>query len=136
MTITTLTPAEFAAMAPKVDANQKAMREGPNPRNPETHPLPFPEVGNAETGKVEQYRLRMERPGEFTAYLSCDGQRVTVWTGDTLGYVTGGLSTWRDNFGGERCAFSFTMAGQDYYARGGGKGMYCRCKAYKGGKRG
>lgn len=131
MTIETLTAEQFADLAPKVDANQKFMRNAPNPRDPETHPLPFPDVGNDETGKVEQYRLREEKPDRFGAYLSSDGKRVTTWTGDTLGYVMGTVNEPRF---ATRVSFSFRMAGRDYYAQGGGRGMYCGCKAYKGSK--
>ncbi len=129
MTIETLTAAEFAALAPKVDANQKAMRELPNPRLPAKHPLPFPDVGNAETGKVEQYRLRAEKPDTFGAYLSCDGTTVTTWTGDILGYVMGSPVT--NPRYGRSARFAFRMNGRDYYAQGGGRGMCCGCKAYK-----
>lgn len=130
MTITTLTKRRYATLAPKVHANQEFMRNAPNPRDPATHPLPFPEVGNAETGLVEQYELHRDKPDSFFAYLSSDGRSVTTWTGDILGYVSR-LSTWRDNFGGVRHHISFRMAGRDYYAQGPGKGMYTRCKAYK-----
>lgn len=128
MTIETLTADEFAALAPKVEANQKAMRELPNPRNPETHPLPFPDVGNAETSKVEQYRLWQEKPESFGAYLSGDGKAVTTWTGDILGYLMGAPNRSRC---GRFVTFAFRMNGRDYYARGSGRGMYCGCKAYK-----
>lgn len=129
MTIETLSAAEFAALAPKVDANQKAMQELPNPRNPETHPLPFPEIGNAETGKVEQYRLREEKPDRFGAYLSSDGKTVTTWSGDILGFVMGVPGRSRDN---RFTYFVFRMNGRDYRGQGAGYGMYCGCKAYKG----
>lgn len=128
MSIETLTAEEFAELAPKVDANQKAMRDGPNPRDPKIHPYPFPDVGNAETGKVEQYRLRLEKPDSFGAYLSGDGKAVTTWTGDVLGYVMGTPNRSRD---GRVVTFSFRMNGRDYYGRGSGRGMYCGCKAYK-----
>lgn len=131
MTIETLSPAEFATLAPKVDANQKAMRELPNPRNPETHPLPFPDIGNTETGKVEQYRLYEEKPDGFGAYLSGDGKAVTTWTGDILGYLFGPPNRSRC---GRFVTFAFRMNGRDYHARGSGRGMYCGCKAYKGKK--
>lgn len=131
MTIETLTAEEFAILAPKVDANQKAMRDGPNPRDLKTHPYPFPDVGNAETGKVEQYRLRQEKPDSFGAYLSGDGRAVTTWTGDILGYVIGIPRRSSDN---RVTLFSFRMAGRDYHCRGAGYGMYCGCKAYKGSK--
>jgi hypothetical protein len=106
------------------------MRELPNPRDPKTHPLPFPDVGNEQTGKVEQYRLREEKPDAFGAYLSSDGKAVTTWTGDVLGFVMG--SVVRDRSRRENYRFSFRMNGRDYYAQGSGCGMYCGCKAYKG----
>ena len=132
MTIETLTAEQFAELAPKVEANQKAMRKLPNgmPSAEFRAALPFPDVGNNETGAVEQYRLREEKPDRFGAYLSGDGSRVTVWTGQTLGYVMG--STRTDKRG--VCRFSFRMNGRDYHAQGGGRGMYCGCKAYKGAK--
>lgn len=129
MTIETLSEAEFHRLAPMVDANQSAMRSGPNPRDPKTHPLPFPEIGNEETGAVEQYRLRRDRPDSFGAYLSLDGTRVTVWTGQTLGYVMGTVR--RDRGRAERYRFTFRMQGRDYYCIGSGPGMCCGCKAYK-----
>lgn len=128
MTIETITEAEFHRLAPMVDANQVAICKWPNPRDPKAHPLPFPDIGNEETGKVEQYRLRRDRPDSFGAYLSSDGKRVTVWTGETLGFVMG---TVRKDRGRENYRFSFRMNGRDYYCMGGGTGMYCGCKAYK-----
>lgn len=130
MTIETLTSDEFAALAPKVEANQKAMREIPSglPSAKFRARLPFPEIGNEETGKVEQYRLREERPDKFSAYLSSDGKRVTVWTGETLGYVIGVPYRSRDN---RLTYFSFRMSGRDYHARGSGYGMICHATAYK-----
>lgn len=129
MTIETLTAAEFARLAPMVDANQKAMRSIPNGLKSEEFRarLPHPEIGNTETGRVEQYRLREERPDKFSAYLSSDGKRVTVWTGETLGYVIGYPRRSRDN---RITTFSFRMNGRDYHARGSGYGMICGCKAY------
>lgn len=128
MTIETLSADEFARLAPMVDANQEFMRSAPNPRDPKKFPLPFPEIGNVETGKVEQYRLRQEKPDSFGAYLSGDGKSVTVWTGDVLGYVIGIPRRGNDN---RVTYFSFRMNGRDYHARGAGRGMYCGCKAYK-----
>lgn len=126
MTIETLSPAEFATLAPKVDANQKAMRENHNLQRAD---YPFPDIGNEETGKVEQYRLREEKPDGFGAYLSGDGKAVTTWTGDVLGYLFGAPNRSRC---GRFVTFAFRMNGRDYYARGSGRGMYCGCKAYKG----
>lgn len=133
MTIETLSADEFAILAPKTDANQKAMRELPNgmPSAEFRAALPFPDVGNDETGKVEQYRLREERPDKFSAYLSSDGKRVTTWTGDTLGYVMGIPRRSSDD---RVTLFSFRMNGRDYHCRGSGYGMVCGCKAYKGSK--
>lgn len=131
MTIETLTVAEFAELAPKVDANQKAMRELPNGMPSEQYraALPFPDIGNSETGKVEQYRLREEKPDRFGAYLSCDGKAVTTWTGDILGYLT---NTPNRSRCGRFVTFAFRMNGRAYHARCSGRGCYCGCKAYKG----
>lgn len=131
MTIETITAEEFAKLAPMVAANQDAMRALPNPRDPVAHPLPFPEIGNAETGKVEQYRIRQELPDSFGAYLSGDGKTVTVWTGEPLGYL---LGTYQRSRCRRFVTFAFRMNGRDYHARGAGRGMYCGCKAYKGSK--
>jgi hypothetical protein len=130
MTIEMLTVAQFQELAPKVDANQNAMRSIPSglPSAEFRARLPFPDVGNDEYGKVEQYRLRQEKPDRFVAYLSSDGRRVTTWNGETLGHVMGTIrrERWRENV-----RFSFRMNGRDYYAQGGGHGMCCGCKAYK-----
>lgn len=124
MAIEMLSPEEFATLAPKVDANQAFMRaNNGNGKGPKDRP--FPDIGNDETGKVEQYRLRTEQPDSFGAYLSGDGQSVTTWTGDKLGSVYN-LTETRHN-----AYFRFIMAGKPYQGRGGGRGMHCGCKATK-----
>lgn len=134
MTIETLSADEFARLAPMVDANQKKMRELPNgmPSADFRAALPFPEIGNEQTGQVEQYRLRTEKPDSFGAYLSSTGLHVTTWTGDILAHVIDVPKRSRD---GRTVSFRFYMDGREYYARGSGCGMYCGCKAYKGAKR-
>lgn len=131
MTIETLSESEFHRLAPMVDANQAKIRTLPNgmPSADYKAALPYPEIGNDEYGAVEQYRLRRDKPDSFGAYLSSDGTRVTVWTGQTLGHVMG---TIRKDRGRENFRFSFRMNGRDYHCMGGGRGMYCGCKAYKG----
>jgi hypothetical protein len=133
MTIGTLSAEEFAELAPKVDANQKAMRAIPSglPSAEFRARLPFPEIGNEETGRVEQYRLREEKPDRFSAYLSGDAKAVTTWTGDVLGYVMGTPNRSRC---GRFLTFAVRMNGRDYYCHGSGRGMLCGCKAYKGSK--
>jgi hypothetical protein len=129
--IETLSAEEFARLEPQVNANQARIRELPNgmPSAEFRAAMPFPDIGNAEAGKVEQYRLRRDKPDAFGAYLSGDGRRVTTWTGDTLGFVMGIPRRSSDN---RVTLFSFRMDGRDYHARGAGYGMYCGCKAYKG----
>lgn len=135
MTIETITADEFAKLAPMVAANQELMRALPSgmpsgmPSGEFRAALPFPEIGNAETGKVEQYRIRQELPDSFGAYLSGDGKTVTVWTGEPLGYLIGRPNRSRC---GRFVTFAFRMNGRDYHARGAGRGMYCGAKAYKG----
>ena len=134
MTIETISQEAYEALKPLVDANQAAMRNGPNPRDPETHPYPFPHIGNKEAGAIEQYELRRDKPHRFTAYLSSDGKSVTVWTGDQLGFVLGRVNRWRTGgfARGEMAAGQFMMRGSVYSFRGPGAGMHCRCRKLKG----
>lgn len=130
MTIETITAEQFAELEPKVSANQARIRELPNgmPSAEFRAALPFPDIGNKETGQVEQFRLHRDKPDSFGAYLSGDGKRVTTWTGDTLGFLIGAPNRARN---GRFVTFTFRMNGRDYHARGSGRGMYCGCKAYK-----
>ncbi len=123
MAIETITAAQYARLAPKVDANQAAMRSGPNPRDLKTHPYPFPRIGNAEASKVEQYRILHNPPESLYAYVK--GRTVTTWCGDVLGYCRPIGDGWRvSSYVGSRMfAYTATIAGREYHGRSFGEGM-------------
>lgn len=128
MAIEKISAEEFAELAPKVDANQAAMRNGLHP---------FPDIGNEETGKVEQYRLLTETPDYIVAYLGEPNRNgtgldrvlgqsypVTVWTGQKIGFATLG-SSWRVNsyIGSTMGQYYATINGREFTGRGFGAGM-------------
>lgn len=85
---------------------------------------------NAMRGRVEKFELLRDMPERFTAYLSSDMRRITVWTGDELGPVHI-FNEWTSNFGDKRQAGTATIGNAQYSVLAFGAGMYCHLRKLK-----
>jgi hypothetical protein len=82
---------------------------------------------------MRERRALLDRTQPFTCYLSSDGQRVTGWKGNILGYVTRS-SVSRTGFHGSTLTHVSVrdVHGNDWNGKGAGRGMCLTLRPSKG----
>lgn len=100
---------QYAEIKSKVHAyDAEVHRRFPRACSYDPKSITCPHASNEERSAVETWEFQHTRSDKAFAYVDLPGRRVTTWTGQTLGTITGMGRRWRDGFGGKRIPIDVT----------------------------